>query len=254
MIVSVIRAIVQLTIVGYVFKIHLFAQQHSCNCRNASDNHFQCRPQCGKSGQRHPKAFLAFVHFHFDEHFDYSFRFGPERRNQVYSIANHSNLRNDCQQFDGGNRSLLQADENKIPRWASTNRRKACARSSTVSSMLKHCSNVRQNRNAADDWFCQNVRHRQSSGNDVRFDFCGSRPCICHQIPNHGRLHAAFGNQPGIGLFVIYSLSPLFQWRVSNHYRLAQKRLMMHENKLFLVISIMEVDCHAYAKKRMIRN
>ena len=116
MIVSVIRAIVQLTIVGYVLKIHLFDQQHSCNCRNDSGNHFQCRPQCGKSRQRHSKAFLAFVHFHFDEHFDYSFKSGPERRNQVYSIANHSDLRNDCQQFDGGNRSLLQTDENQIPR------------------------------------------------------------------------------------------------------------------------------------------
>lgn len=116
MIVSVIRAIVQLTIVGYVLKYIFSINNILVTAAMILIIIFNAARNAANRGKGIPKLFLAFVHFHFDEHFDYSFRSGPERRNQVYSIANHSDLRNDCQQFDGGNRSLLQADENQIPR------------------------------------------------------------------------------------------------------------------------------------------
>lgn len=116
MIVSVIRAIVQLTIVGYVLKYIFSLNNILVTAAMILIIIFNAARNAANRGKGISKAFLAFVHFHFDEHFDYSFRSGPERRNQVYSIANDSDLRNDCQQFDGGNWSLLQTDENQIPR------------------------------------------------------------------------------------------------------------------------------------------
>lgn len=110
MIISVVRAIIQLTIVGYLLK-YIFALNNVLVTGamvliiifNAAHN---------AAGRGSGIPVLAILFGNLDQYRHYDGWFGLVWSHQVHPFADRADCRNDCLQFNGCHWSLLPADEN----------------------------------------------------------------------------------------------------------------------------------------------